>query len=140
MPTEVVLDCSLVMGWCFEDERHPLSEQVRASLDKTPGIVPSIWPLEIANVLAMAERKNRLTRAQALGILADLRLLPIEVDVPSPEAVERVLAIAAERRLSAYDAAYLELAERRSAALATLDERLAKAALDSNIPLVSQNP
>lgn len=136
----VVLDCSLVVGWCFEDERHPLSEQVRASLDKTPGIVPSIWPMEVANVLAMAERKNRLTRAQAIGILGDLRLLPIEADIPDPDAIERVLAIAGERRLSAYDAAYLELATRRSATLATLGERLLQAATDACIPLVSRIP
>ena len=92
-------------------------------------LVPMLWPLEVANVLLMAERRHRIVsaeRSQALGWFA---ALPIEIDYEAAHPAWADLpALAVQHRLTAYDAAYLELARRRGLPLATLDQELAAAA------------
>ena len=91
--------------------------------------VPSLRPLEIANVLLVGERRNRSTQAQAAKFLASLAEMPITVDDETHlHAWSSVLSLAREQNLTAYDAAYLELALRRGLSLATLDEQLKAAA------------
>jgi len=130
----LVLDCSVTMAWCFEDEADEYGEAVLDFLRGGKALVPPIWPFEVANVLLVAERRKRLARADAFRFLALLRALPISVDQqPGDQALNDVLALAREQKLSAYDAAYLELALRRGCALATLDERLRLAAKRTGI-------
>ena len=57
-----VVDASLTLSWCFADEATPYSRSVLAALDKTYAVVPALWPFEVANVLALAERHQRITR------------------------------------------------------------------------------
>lgn len=90
---------------------------------------PPIWPLEVANVLVLSERKRRLTTAESARFIAVLTALPITVDdQTSHRAFNEVLALARAHRLTAYDAAYLELASREGLPIATLDNGLRKAA------------
>lgn len=122
-----VLDCSLTMSWCFEDETSPYSERVLEALIEQEALVPPLWPLEVSNVLAIAERKNRLLPAQSLRFIELLQSLPISIELETRPIVE-ILALARELRLSAYDASYLDLALRTGLPLATLDKGLLAAA------------
>ena len=135
----LVVDCSVVMAWCFEDEADAYADSVLNLLvdSETETIVPSIWPLEVANVLLVAERRNRLTQADSLQFIKLLRELPITIDYESSDrALSEVLFIGREQGLSAYDAAYLELAMRQGAVFATRDDRLRKASERCGLKLV----
>jgi predicted nucleic acid-binding protein len=122
---EFVLDASLALAWYFKDEADPYADAVAAAR----AAVPLIWPLEVANALLMGERRQRSTEAQAAKWLTYLGFLPIAVDDETNDrAWGEVLSLARAHRLSAYDAAYLELALRRGLPLATLDDKLKAAA------------
>ncbi|MGH9464930.1 MAG: type II toxin-antitoxin system VapC family toxin [Thermoanaerobaculia bacterium] len=122
-----VLDCSVTMAWCFEDEADRYSDGVLASLSDAAAVVPGLWPLEVANVLMVSERRGRVTREDGQRFLEHLASLPITVDPVAPAAGE-ILAVARAHRLSAYDAAYLHLAVRTDLPLATRDRTLRAAA------------
>src|SRR5512135_424260 len=93
-------------------------------------LVPRLWHLEIANVLLVGERRGRCTQADTTAWLSFLSGLPIVVDVATEaHAWTDALALGRQHGLSAYDAAYLELALREGIPLATLDARLEAAAL-----------
>jgi predicted nucleic acid-binding protein len=127
--TQFVLDCSMTMTWCFEDEARLRSSAVLKSLETEEAVVPSVWPLEVANVLAVCERSGRITTAEASRFLGILAGLPIAIDEQtSQRAFVDVLMLARTQRVSAYDAAYLELALRGGYPLASLDGRLNAAA------------
>jgi predicted nucleic acid-binding protein len=133
---EFVLDGSVTLGWAFRDEVSPYAEAVLDRLPFAPAFVPGIWPLEIANALLVAERRGRTTQARTVEIIAALASLPITVDNETSErAMRDTLSLARARHLSAYDAAYLELAMRRGLPLATLDQRLRDAAAAVGVPL-----
>jgi predicted nucleic acid-binding protein len=135
--TTLVLDCSLTMAWCFEDEGGAYADAVLERLNETAAVVPSIWPLEVGNVLLVAERRRRLTQADSARFLSLLRALPISVDdPPTPATLDGILSVARQEQLSAYDAAYVELALRQGAEFATLDERLRTAARALGIGIV----
>jgi predicted nucleic acid-binding protein len=125
--TRFVLDCSVTMAWCFEDEADRYSEAALAALAGSAAVVPGLWPLEVANVLLVAERRGRLTPEDGRQFLVLLAGLPITVDVAIPDPRE-ILTLARVHRLSAYDAAYLELAVRDRLPLATRDRTLRAAA------------
>ena len=124
-----MLDCSVTMAWLFDDEDDPHAAGVRDRLDADVALVPSIWPLEVANALAAAERRKRVSRAEGLRFLEVLRQVPIEVAaMPSLVSVEGAFQIAHETGLSLYAASYLDLAATRGVPLATLDAALGRAA------------
>ncbi|MBE0467150.1 MAG: type II toxin-antitoxin system VapC family toxin [Candidatus Desulforudis sp.] len=132
-----VVDCSVVMAWCFEDEADEYADSVLYLLRETEAVVPGIWLLEVANVLLVGERKHRLTKADSARFIKLLRELPIVVDQETPDYVfTEVLSTGRLYGLSAYDAAYLELAMREGTALATRDSVLRQAALQSGVKLV----
>ena len=121
----IVLDCSIVMAWCFEDEASRETDALLDSLTNRSARVPSIWTLEVANVLLVAERAHRLKEAETAQFLALLQSLPIHVEVDTSQyALREILALGREHHLSSYDAAYLELAMRKGLPLATKDHRL----------------
>lgn len=131
-----VLDCSVAMGWCFEDEADPYSDAVLGDLADAGAVVPSIWPLEVANVLLTAERRKRISKAQSRRFLELLQGLPISVDDASvSRAWDGALSLARDHDLSAYDAAYLELAMREGLPIATRDDLLRKAARRCGVPV-----
>ena len=127
--TDFVLDASVALAWCFEDENTPSARQILARLTAEAASVPATWPIEVANVLALAERRRRITPADSAEFIAKLEDVAILVDEEtSSRAFGRVLDLAREERLTAYDAAYLELAMRLGVPLASKDADLCNAA------------
>ena len=117
------------MSWCFEDEAAGYADGVLKKLAKREAVVPAIWPLEVANVLLVGERRKRLTKADSSRFLELLQGLPITIDVQATSrAFGEIMSVARNLTISAYDAAYVELAMREGLNLATLDDRLSKAA------------
>lgn len=134
--SSMVIDSSVTMAWCFEDESSALADAVLDRLSDAEAWVPALWPLEVANVLLVAERRSRLTPADSARFVELLAGLPILIDEGSHRrALGAVLACGRELGLSAYDAAYLELAMRRGAEMATADEKLRVACRESGIPV-----
>jgi predicted nucleic acid-binding protein len=132
-----VVDASVALAWCFEDEATPYAESVLDRLQQTEAVVPAIWPLEVANVLLTAERRQRLTEAQTVRLAQLLRGLPITIDTEGlTQALGSTLSLGREYGLSAYDTSYLELAMRQGLSLATQDEALREAAARAGVPLV----
>jgi predicted nucleic acid-binding protein len=131
---EFILDCSVTMAWYFKDEASEYTTGVRRALSKASAVVPAVWPLEVANILVMGERHRRSTEAEASKWLRYLQMLPIRVD---DETVARAwsdtLHVARSYALSAYDAAYLELALRLGLPLASIDDELKRAAATAGI-------
>jgi predicted nucleic acid-binding protein len=122
----VVVDTSVTMAWCFEDAATAATDEVLDRLRDTEAVVPPLWQLEVTSVLLVAERRGRLDEAKVTRFLELIARLPIRVD-QSPQDPATVLAAARRHGLTAYDAAYLVLAERLAAPLATLDRALADA-------------
>jgi predicted nucleic acid-binding protein len=134
--THFVLDCSMTMAWLFEDEAAPHVADVLASLEIQDAVVPCIWPIEVANVLTVCERKGRVSVAEVASFLEMLKSLPVVIDDQAPRrAFGDILALARTHQLTAYDAAYLELALRSGCPLASLDDALNRAATRLGIAL-----
>ncbi|MCE5271257.1 type II toxin-antitoxin system VapC family toxin [bacterium] len=135
MSTRFVVDNSVVMSWCFEDEGNEYAEAVLESLESGEAFVPAIWPLEVGNVLLVAERKGRLSRASVVRFLSLLSGLPITVEQETPERMlNEIVSLAREHGLSTYDASYLDLTMRLDLPLATQDASLTKAAGKCKVP------
>ena len=132
-----VVDASVTLAWCFEDELSQHADHVLDRLTGEDAVAPSIWPLEVANGLRSAERRNRLAAGELPGLRQLLTALPIRVEPASLDgALSEVLETARALDLTAYDAAYLDLAVRRGLPLATIDERLRDAAGRAGIELL----
>lgn len=130
-----VLDNSIVMSWCFEDEYSEYGGAVLDSLDEGEAVVPAIWPLEVANVLLVAERRGRLAKADSSRFLALLAELSIVVEQERPERMlKEIMALARDQNLSAYEASYLDLAMRLGLPIASQDTSLLKAAKKCGVP------
>ncbi|RMF31326.1 MAG: PIN domain-containing protein [Chloroflexi bacterium] len=136
MGEQFVIDASVVMAWCFEDEASLYADAVLERLAKATAIAPIIWPLEVGNVLVVAERRGRITAAETVRFLDLLRQLPIAVEGGTASRIfGEILALAREQRLSTYDAAYLDLAMRAGLPLATQDAALRQAAARCGVPV-----
>ncbi|MFO8058233.1 MAG: type II toxin-antitoxin system VapC family toxin [bacterium] len=136
MSGRFVVDNSVVMSWCFEDERNNYADAVLESLETAEAFVPSIWPLEVGNVLLAAERKKRLSEASTIRFLALLDGLPINVEQETPERMlKEIVSLARKYNLSTYDASYLDLAMRGGLSLSTREASLRKAAKKCSLPL-----
>ena len=137
MGQRFVVDNSIVMTWCFKDEADPYADAVLKSLTDNEAIVPAIWPLEVVNVLLVAERRKRLHESDSIRFLSLLSQLPIYVERTWPEKMmTQLLALGRDNSLSSYDAAYLELAMRQGLSIATLDSKLLKAAERVRVPIL----
>lgn len=131
--TRFVLDASITAAWLLPDEDHDLALAVQESLLTSQAIVPPIWWFEICNLLDMCERRKRHTPAITQTILDALYDHPILVDDDiDPTAM---LRLSRAHELTVYHASYLEIAQRHAVPLATLDRRLAQAAMAETIPL-----
>ena len=123
-----VVDSSVALAWCFEDEQTRPVMDLLDRVAESGAIAPSLWPLEALNGLLMAERRRRLDAKRRQRLAGFLRGLPITLDAETVDQAWTATARLAERhRLTLYDAAYLELAQRRKLPLATLDGDLIKA-------------
>jgi predicted nucleic acid-binding protein len=132
-----VIDASVALAWCFDDEATAATRTLLDRFEDDHAEVPSLWHLELANALALGERKRRITPARTSAFIALIGGLPIVIDEQTPNrALSTVLGLARSERLSAYDASYLELAMRRGVPLATKDDDLAKAARRVGVALL----
>lgn len=134
-----VIDSSMALAWALPDE---MSEQAEQFLGRTISgnvfWVPALWWYEIANALMMAQRRKRLSEAGRVRLIELYRELPIETDmILDSDIIGRLHALCIEYNLSAYDAAYLELAQRRGLGLATVDRRLRLVAQRAGVKTIS---
>ena len=136
--TGFVIDCSVAVTWCFEDEATPASDGLLERLGAEAAAAPAIWPLELGNVLVMAERRGRVNATQVAEFVSLLRELPVAIEEETPQrAFDEVLALARNEGLTTYDASYLELAMRLGVPLATQDKELRLAAERLGTPVLA---
>jgi len=133
-----VLDASAALGWVAANPPSPYALKIKESLlNGARAVVPALWHLELANWFALAERKRVLGESQAGLVLSALdsivsQTIDTETEVIS---IRQVLLTANRFRISAYDAAYLDLAQQEGLPLATLDQRLRAAAKTAGVEL-----
>jgi predicted nucleic acid-binding protein len=126
----LVLDSSATLAWIFGDETTATIRKLFEDVADHGAVVPSLWRLEVANSLTMAVRHKRIEAAFRDMALADLTLLDITTDQQTDSQAWRdTLALSDRFGLTVYDAAYLELAQRRNLPLATVDRQLRDAAV-----------
>lgn len=121
----LVIDSSITLAWLFQDERSDDADAVLGQVTESGAVAPSLWRLEVANALQMAVKRNRINTDFRDASLADLRSLAVTIDNETDyHAWTTTLHLAERYRLTLYDAAYLELAQRLGIPLATLDQEL----------------
>ena len=131
-----VLDASITACWAFADEDHPEASLAFDRIRTEEAVVPSLWWFEVRNILVVNERRQRIAESDTAAFLLHLSRLRIRVDrIPEENTI---LRLARTYRLSVYDAAYLELAQRQSLPLATLDADLRRAAAGEGVVLLTR--
>jgi predicted nucleic acid-binding protein len=139
MTATFVVDCSVAMTWLFQDEATAATRKLLDRLEAESALVPAWWFLELTNVLAIAERKGRITQAATSEFVSLLATLDFELDVEAPHrAFDHLLPLCRTFGLTSYDAMYLDLAIRRQLPLATLDDDLRRAAKKTGVPLLGR--
>lgn len=131
-----VLDASITLCWAFANEEHSIATAALDRLEKGEAQVPGVWWFEVRNSLVVNERRGRLSEAGTASFLRNLEQLAIHIDRAPAEST--LLTLARQHRLSVYDAAYLELAQREELMLATLDTALRQAATAVGVPLLAE--
>jgi predicted nucleic acid-binding protein len=125
----LVIDSSVALTWCFEDEASPQSDALFERVRDDGAVVPALWHLELANVLLQAEKRGRITTSDVATRLELISELPIAIDhETAARAWREILTLARTEGLTTYDAAYLEVAIRRGLPLSTRDDALIGAA------------
>jgi predicted nucleic acid-binding protein len=128
---------AVALTWCFEDERTPATIALLEQVAESGALAPVLWPLEAMNGLLVAERRGRLDPGRRHRLAGLLRALPISLDDETAnQAWSATIGLAERFALSAYDAAYLELAERHRLPLASLDGDLRAAATALGLPVL----
>ena len=133
-----VLDSSFTIAWVLEEEgEEEHVDSVFSSLNQTSAVVPPLWFYEVANVLAISERRGRLFQKDLTRTISLLESLPIVVDLNCEgRALSEILALARTHALTVYDATYLDLAMRTGLPLATLDNLLIQASQSLGITIL----
>lgn len=129
-----VLDASVAASWAFRDENDPRALVAAVWIESFAASAPILLWYELRNVLLQSERRGRINAQRVGQFLSYSAKLAIHYDFDLPETV--LVALARKHRLTLCDAAYLELALRLAAPLATLDRELAQAAEGEGIELV----
>jgi predicted nucleic acid-binding protein len=128
--SQIVVDASITLSWCFADEQTPLSLKVLERLKAgDQALVPFFWSLEVLNSLLVGERRGRISPEQTRAFLGDLGVLSPSFDHPSMEQINGpVQKLSRDHGLTPYDALYIELAMRTNCPLATQDQAQKNAA------------
>ena len=127
-----VVDCSISIGWLFDAQADERSEAALDALTQGFVVAPRWWTIEMLNVLLALERRERLTAGKAMEALRHLEQLPIQLREPS-SSLFQLHALAARHRLTSYDALYLDAALATGLPIATRDQVLRQAAIDSGV-------
>lgn len=136
MVADFVLDASVTAAWCFGDEATQASRALHESLGSRRAVVPTLWHAENANLLLVAERRNRITPERCTELLELIGILPVETIDESDRIRGPILRLARTHRLTVYDAIYLDLAIQRGLALATRDQDLRRAADAAGVKVI----
>ena len=131
-----VLDCSVSGAWCLKDETSANADRYLEILLTGQAVVPSLWVVEMTNVLLIAERRRRIDGADVEQAMQLLDQLPILIESTETGSMAKIHQLASRHRLSAYDACYLELARRHRLPLASLDRELRAAAKSAKVRLL----
>ena len=132
-----VIDCSVTMAWCFEDERTQATDGLLARVIESGAVAPAIWPLEVCNVLLGAARRKRIPAEAVSQVAQRIAALPIAVDTEGVALTwSNALQLAERHGLSSYDASYLELSQRKALPLATMDDALRRAAMVTGVAVL----
>jgi predicted nucleic acid-binding protein len=125
-----VADASVTIGWVHPGQATAkTAEMLDAIGDGATLEVPALWPLEVANALLVLVRRRKLAEDERQAGLGWLRGLRVRIDHEAASiGFSRLSELASAHRLSVYDAAYLELAQRLSLPLGCQDGPLRKAA------------
>lgn len=132
-----VIDASVVVAWCLEDESSAEADQAVERLMAEGAIAPAHWPIEVATALRAAERRGRLDAASIGRLRPRLTALPIEIMPVEFSTALSVIDTARRHDLSVHDACYLDLDDIRGVGLATVDARLADACRAAGVPLIA---
>ena len=134
--TYLVLDASIAIGWMVDTPAPRMARRALQLLQSGAiGVVPDLWHYEVSNALIMAERRGRASAQVVSSHVADIERLAAFLEL-SPTTPSALIAAARQSGLTAYDAAYFELALRRSLPLATLDNKMRAAAQKAGIELL----
>jgi predicted nucleic acid-binding protein len=137
----VVIDSSVALTWCFEDEASPETDKLFERVRDDGAIVPGLWYLELSNVLLQAEKRGRISTGDVATRLDLIAELPISTDQETTARAWRdILSVAMSEGLTTYDATYLELAVRRGLPLLTKDNDLAQAAVRLGVVVLPAPP
>ncbi len=133
-----VVDASVVLTWCFPDENSALARRVAQMFKEgDTAIAPSFWPHEVLNALLVGEKRKRISADLIRNFLTDVATLPIVLQELQADAVfDRIQSLSREHGLTAYDAAYLDLAQTNGLPVATLDEGLIRACARTGVELI----
>lgn len=135
----IVIDASAALSLVFPDEVETRPAGLSRLLEQEQTFAPAIWPLEVANAIASAVKKQRISKQDILPILSSFEAMSVQIETANIATVfANVLPLAEKHGLSVYDAAYLDLAIRTGARIATLDRRLATAARAEGVELGAQ--
>lgn len=130
-----VVDCSVSVAWYVEDESNFYTERALSRLMKEGAVVPHLWLTEFVNAILVVERKRRVTAARRRAILGQAARLPVVVD-QNHARLDSLGELASAQGLTAYDATYLDLADRLRLPLATQDKDLRRAAARAGVALI----
>ncbi len=136
--SQFVLDASVVLTWCFPDENNELARRVADRFKRgDTALAPSFWPHEVLNALLSGEKRKRISREMIRSFLDDLAVLPVTLEqFPAGIVFDRIQSLSRKHGLTAYDAAYLDLALENGVALATVDEALVRACRNAGVAWV----
>jgi predicted nucleic acid-binding protein len=129
-----IVDASVAACWAFDDESHPWADQAMAKFASDAAEAPGLWWFEVRNTLIVNERRGRIAEAGVSAFLQQLSRLGVSLDRSPDEA--QIMRLARTYRLTVYDAAYVELALRKGAPLATLDSRVVAAAQAESVGVI----
>jgi predicted nucleic acid-binding protein len=129
----MVVDCSVAAAWALMDEAGDWTRSARALVERDGMVVPWLFWFEIRNILIVNERRGRIDTADVERFIRELPKMIADVD-DEPDGAA-VMTLARSHGLTAYDAAYLELASRRKLTLCTLDQQLISAAPKTSVNL-----
>lgn len=133
-----VVDASVSIAWSVQEKHSATAQKVLAMIVKRGAVVPSLWYLEVPNILIVKHRRGEITIEEAKVAIDALDELEIEKDsMTESQAMATTFDLAMRHRLTTYDAAYLELALRRGLELATLDAELKAAALAEGVAIIA---
>lgn len=132
-----VIDASAMLSWCFDDEKPKDAKALLRRMTRAGMTAPAHFPLECINIIRVGERERRLTAPQSSAFIALVESLRIQIDSEtSRRAWSETVELSRRTGLTAYDAAYLELAIRKQATLVSKDKKLLRAAEANTTPVL----